>query len=336
MNKIEYGAGSSYDESPEKQQQGNIKNVSFVKELWHDAVHTSWILLKITVPVMIITKVLTDLGLVQHLSRILEPVMNIMGLPGELGLVWATGMVTTLYGAVAVFASLAPSIDLSVAQVTVLGAVLLIAHSLPIELSVSKKAGAPLLPIALLRLIGAFVYGTILSFLSGFFDVWQQPIEVFFQVTTVDTSWLDWGISQLFNLGCIVLVIFCILLAMKVLKYVGVLDLLEKLLTPVLPVFGMSINAAPMTVVGMVMGLGYGGALIIRETALGKLNRKEIFNSMALMALCHGLIEDTLLMVSIGGTLAGLLFGRVLFALIITFFIAKMIDWSQGLVNGRL
>ncbi len=327
MSKKRQETATFCSEKAGKQKTIKAKAIKFMLELWHDAIHTSWVLLKITVPVMIITKVLTDFGLIHYLTRLLEPVMNVMGLPGELGVVWATGMITTLYGAIAVFASLAPSLDLTVAQVTVLGAVMLIAHSLPIELSVSKKAGAPLLPIALLRLIGAFIYGVILSFFCHFFNIWQQPTVVFFQVTTVDNSWFDWGLNQLFNLGYIVLVIFGILLAMKVLKYAGVLNLLEKLLTPVLPVFGMSVSAAPITVVGMVLGIGYGGALIIRETALGKLTRKEIFNSMALMALCHGLLEDTLLMVSIGGTLVGLLFGRILFALIITFFIAKLIDW---------
>jgi hypothetical protein len=41
--------------------------------------------------------------------------------------------------------------------------------------------------------------------------------------------------------------------------------------------------------------------------------------------LCHSFIEDTLLMVVIGGHLSGILVGRTLFALLATFFIAHLL-----------
>ncbi|PID76276.1 MAG: hypothetical protein CSB24_07480 [Deltaproteobacteria bacterium] len=309
------------------------KLTSFAMELWREGMQTVWILFRITIPVIIITKLFTELGLIVFLTGILEPVMGIMGLPGELGLVWATGMITTIYGALAVFASLAPSLDLTAAQVTVLGGILLIAHSLPVELGISKKAGAPILPILFLRLGGAVVYGTALAFLCRYCKIWQEPAVIYFKETAQDTNLLAWAGAQLVNLGMMVAVIFAILLAMKILQSAGIIGLLEKMLNPVLPWFGMSSRAAPMTVVGMLIGLSYGGALIIRETTLGKLGRNEIFNSMALMALCHALIEDTLLMIAIGGMLAGLLFGRIIFALAVTFLIARLV--SRFLQTGN-
>lgn len=42
-------------------------------------------------------------------------------------------------------------------------------------------------------------------------------------------------------------------------KMIGLLDLLERMLAPVLPLFGMGKQAAPLAVVGMVMGLSCGG-----------------------------------------------------------------------------
>ena len=287
---------------------------------------TSWELIRIMVPVMIVVKVLTEIGAITFLSALLEPVMSVIGLPGSLGLVWATAMFTTIYGGMAVFATLASTLDLTVAQVTVLCSAMLIAHALPIELSISKKAGAPLWPIGLLRFFGALVYCFLLDRFCRGMGIWQQPAELFFFTPSAHPTLAQWTLQQLLNLGLIIFVIFCILQIMRILRYIGALGLLEKMLAPLLPFVGMSRNAAPLTVVGMIMGLGYGGALIIRETAKGTMNRKEIVYSMALMGLCHGLIEDTLLMVALGGRLGGILWGRILFSLIVVFLLVRILS----------
>ncbi len=284
---------------------------------------TSWELIRITIPVAIATKILEELGFIASLSTVLEPVMGVLGLPGALGLVWATAILTNLYGGIAVFAALLPGLALTGAQVTVLCSVMLIAHSLPIELSVSKRAGAGVLPIALIRLLGAVVYGFLLNRFCMAFDIWQQPAVLLFKVTAKPGNLLQWGLDQGQNLGLIVVVIFLIVVGMRLFRAIGFLRLLEKTLAPALPLFGMSHHAAPITVVGMIMGIGYGGALIIRETSTGKLAKEEVFNSMALMGLCHGLVEDTLIMAAIGGKFAGILWGRIVFSLIVTYFLAR-------------
>ncbi len=113
---------------------------------------------------------------------------------------------------------------------------------------------------------------------------------------------------------------------MKILKFIGVLRLFERLLQPVLPLFGMSEKAAPLTVVGMVMGISYGGALIIREASSGKLGKNEVFFSLALMGLSHALVEDTLLMFALGAHLGGILVGRVVFSLLVIYLLALIIN----------
>lgn len=295
---------------------------SVAGEVLEEALKTSWELLKITIPVVIATKILEELGMITLLSDYLEPVMGVIGLPGSMGLVWATAMLTNLYGAVVVFANLAVDLNLSIAQVTVVGSVMLIAHSLPLELAISKKAGAPFTPIALLRLFGAFIYGFLLYRLCSSLQLWQETAIVFFQAEQKPATLLLWAADQLQNFGLIVFVIFCIVIIMKILRVTGVLGFLEKMLEPVLPLFGMSKKAAPVTVVGMVMGISYGGALIIREANSGKMAKREVFFSLALMGLSHSLIEDTLLMVALGGHWGGLLIGRVLFSLVVIYLLA--------------
>ncbi len=291
---------------------------------------TSRELMKIMIPAIIATKIFEELGWISYVSVILEPAMTLIGLPGPLGLVWAMAIVTGPYSAVAVFAVLAPGLELTVAQVTVLCSAMLIAHSLPLELSISKKAGANLIPIASLRLVGAVVYAFILNKICLMLDFWQNQAVIFFKSTAGSDNILQWAAEQLQNLALIILIIFCIFVIMRFLKTVGLLEMIERLLAPLLPFLGMGRHAAPVTVVGMIMGLGYGAALIIRETSTGKMNREEVFNSMALMGLCHGLVEDTLLMVAIGGKLAGILWGRIIFSLIVIFLIVKFLGFIAG------
>ena len=285
---------------------------------------TSWELVRITVPVVVLVKLLEEVGGIALLSSLLEPFMGLMGLPGELGLVWATAICTTLYGGLAVFAAIGPGLDLTVAQVTGLASAMLIAHALPIELSISKRAGAPLWPVALIRFCGAIAYAAILDVVCRSLSIWQQPATLIFSAPPGQATLLQWALQQLQNIVLIIGVIFVILLFMRLLRRLGVLTLLENVLAPVLPVFGMSRRAAPLAVVGMVMGLGVGGALIIREAQGEVMSRREIFNSMALMGLCHGLIEDTLVMMAMGGRLGGIFWGRILFSLLVIFLLVRI------------
>ena len=284
-----------------------------------ETLDTSWALLKITIPVIIITKILEELGLIIVLSNLLEPLMGVIGLPGELGLVWATALLTNLYGAMIVFATLAPGLNLDIGQATIICSAMLIAHSLPLEMTITKKAGAPFWPIALLRLAGAFIYAFLLNSICRLFGIWQKPALILFTTEKASQSLLQWTLSQLENFILIIMVIFCIIIIMKILRYIGVLSFFERVLEPILPFFGMSKKAAPVTVVGMIMGISYGGALIIQETNSGKMDRREIFFSLALMGLSHSLIEDTLLMVALGGHWGGLLVGRLIFSLLVIY-----------------
>lgn len=294
---------------------------SLISETWL----TSWELIRIIIPVAVITKILEEFGLISYLGVVLEPVMSLLGLPGSLGLVWATAMLTSLYGGIAVFAALAPGLELTSCQVTVLCSAMLFAHSLPVELSVSKRAGANLIPIGFLRLFGAVVYAFLLNQLCLYFDIWQEKATLLFKDSGEPGNLLQWAMGLLQNLGLIILIIFSIVLCMRIFRLTGLLSLLEKILAPVLPFFGMGRQAAPITVVGMIMGIGYGGALIIRETSTGKMAKKEVFNSMALMGLCHGLVEDTLLMAAIGGKIGGIFWGRIVFSLIVTYLLVRLL-----------
>ncbi len=306
-----------------------------MRELFGNALRTSYTLFKIIIPVSIVTRLLQELDLIDFLGVMLAPVMEIVGLPGQMGLVWATTMFTNMYAGMVVFVSLAPGLDITVAQVTVLGTMILVAHSLPIELLIAQKAGARLRTILVIRVLGALLLGWLLNVTYSLTNTLQQVKRSLWNPPAVDPGWGAWVVSELRNLFLIFLIIFALMALMMVLKKTGVIDLITRFLGPVLNLLGISRQAAPITVIGMTLGIGYGGGLIINEARTGNLSRRDLFASVALMSLCHSLFEDTMLMVLIGGHLSGLLWARLLFALLSIFLLVKLIDKMPDKILDR-
>ncbi len=293
--------------------------------LLQEALKTSWTLFRIMVPVLILVRLLQQAGAVEWLGDLLGPAMRLVGLPGSMGLVWATAMLVNLYAAIVVFASLAPEAPLTVAQVTVLASMMMVAHGLLVELRIAQKAGPRLRVMAVLRLAGAFALGWSLNQIytrGGFLQATNTPI---FPAMPRDLSWPAWVLGQATNLCLIFLIILSLLFLMKVLKRVGITALLTRLLGPVLRMLGMSKDAAPITIGGMTLGLTFGGGLIIREAQSGRLSRRDVFFSLALMSLCHSLIEDTILMTALGAHPSGILLGRITFSLVVVFLLVKLL-----------
>jgi len=257
--------------------------------------------------------------------------MECVGLPGSIGLVWATAMITNLYAAIIVFSSLASAEHLTVAQVTIIATMMLVAHSLPIELRIAQKAGPRLGFMFLLRIFGALLIGLLLNQLylkSGFLQteciaLWNPGIN--------DPSWKTWSIDQVRTLLSIFGIIFLLLFIVKLLTWLRIIDLLTRILKPILRMMGMSKDAAPITIIGMTMGIGYGGGLIIREAQSGTLSQKDIFYSLAFMGLMHSMIEDTLLMLLLGGHISGVLIFRFLFAMLVIFVMVRL----MGRISNR-
>ncbi len=314
VNFLDY-TGMKEGEERGLKREGQKGWIAFCCDLVEETWGVSWQLIRIVIPAVILTKILDELGVIDLLSTFFDPLMAIMGLPGELALVWVTAIFTSIYGGIAVFASLAPELQLTSAQITVLASAILFAHSLPIELAVSRKAGAGAFSVGAVRIGAAVVYGVLFTLVCSKGGWLQDVPQSVFSSPPPAAGLSGWAVDQLYNILLILVIICVIILAMRLLRAIGFLGLLESLLAPVLPYFGMTGKAAPITVVGMLMGLGYGGALIIREVETGKLEKEEVFHSMLLLGLCHSLFEDTLLLAAIGGKFMGILWGRMAFSL---------------------
>ncbi|HOF15916.1 MAG TPA: hypothetical protein PLP76_03375 [Bacteroidales bacterium] len=287
---------------------------------------TCWILFRLMIPISIIIRIIQEFNVLPSISKILDPIMYVCGLPSETSLVWITAMIVNLYGGILSLFAIYPSLSspLSHAQLTVLLTMLLIAHTFPIELKIAQKAGVRLLFMFLFRFTCAIVFGAILSLIYNTFHLLQEPVHLSQVFILQDNTWSGWIINELKNYAIIIGVIFSLVVLMRLLELSKALNWINKMLHPLLKWLGISSDVLPISLIGLTLGVAYGGGLMIEESKQKKIKPKDIFYSLVLMGLFHSIFEDTLLMIGIGGHYSGIIIFRFIMAFIITFIIVRL------------
>ncbi|MBR3938345.1 MAG: hypothetical protein IKJ67_00020 [Bacteroidales bacterium] len=309
----------------------NNKLKSFALSIFNPWKRTCKILFKILIPISILIKILQETGGINYVSNFFDPLMQLMGLPGEMGIVWASAIFGNLYGGLLAFYSLQSTVSLTVAQATILMTALLIAHSFLMEVVVVYKAGLKWIPIVLFRLGMAVVVGMFLNFFYTATGLLQEPASQIMTLSApADQSIAAWVINELKNYVSIALIILALIATLEILKRIGLIEKLNKLLEPILNFIGMTSKIVPLTIIGLTLGLAYGGALIIDETRATSISKKDIFYSLLLMSLFHSIIEDTMLVASAGGNWSGIILFRFIFAFITTAILIRITrNWDD-------
>ena len=270
------------------------------------------------IPIIIIVKIIQELGGIKYIGMALEPIMTLVGLPASMGLVWATTMISNIYAGMVIFISSTNMETLTVAQVTILGSMMLLAHALPIEVRIAQKAGVRVIFTLILRIGGALLLGILLHKTYGAGDYLSQTnIPLWKPPVVTDDSLLTWIINQVKMLFQVFIIIAVLVVFLKILKSSGIEKLFAFILKPFLKILGLSEKTTSITIVGITLGLTYGGGLLINEANKGELSKMDVFGSISLLAIGHSLIEDTLLLMLLGADLSGILYARILFSIIL-------------------
>ena len=286
-----------------------------------------WTLTKIMLPMLIIVRVIELMGWVEVLAQGIEPLMQWVGLPGEMGLVWVSAMVSSIYTGMAVFYQLGGAEQLTVAQISVLGTLILIAHSLPVEVAIAKSTGVSIWFTLALRVGGALVLGLILHLTYSYTGSLQYYTSLSWQPAIGDDSWHYWLILQGQTFLAAFIIIAALTLLMRVMRYLGIEKIIHWLLAPIMRAMGIGAKAINIMIAGLTLGIALGGGLMIQEARSGHISGKDIFMTMAFLGLCHSLIEDTLLIVLLGADLSAILWGRLVFSLLFIALLARILNW---------
>ncbi|CAK1737003.1 hypothetical protein [Vibrio crassostreae] len=306
----------------------------FFKELLKEIFDVTSTLFRIMIPIIIVIKVIEELGGIVILSEWLSPIMESVGLPKEMGLVWATTILTNIYAGLIILIS--SDVPLTVAQASVLGSMMLLAHSLPIEGAIAKKAGVSWLATLSVRVGGSLVLAWLLNLSYQYGDLLNYPATVLWQPeVSSDNSYIGWAIEQLKNFAVIFMVISALLLLLKVLKVLGIEKLMALLLRPFLRLLGISKDATNLTIIGITLGLSFGGGLLINEAKKGHIAARDVFTAIMLLNLLHSLIEDTLLILLIGANFYTIFWGRIVFSVLIVALISHAIKRVKPTICER-
>ena len=306
----------------------------FFKELLKEIFDVTSTLFRIMIPIIIVIKVVEELGGIMSLSEWLSPIMESVGLPKEMGLVWATTILTNIYAGLIILIS--SDVPLTVAQASVLGSMMLLAHSLPIEGAIAKKAGVSWLATLSVRVGGSLVLAWLLNLSYQYGDLLNYPATVLWQPeVSSDNSYIGWAIEQLKNFAVIFMVISALLLLLKVLKVLGIEKLMALLLRPFLRLLGISKDATNLTIIGITLGLSFGGGLLINEAKKGHIAARDVFTAIMLLNLLHSLIEDTLLILLIGANFYTIFWGRIVFSVLIVALLSHAIKRVKPTICER-
>ena len=306
----------------------NIFSPVFLKarDFLRESVSVAFPLFRIMIPMIIVVKILKEIGAIDILGQSLAPVMGVVGLPGSMGLVWAATLVAGFFPGMIIFADLATGAMLTVGQVTVLTSMMLIAHSLPVELQIADKAGPRWLSMGVLRIGGALLYGLILNQILLWGNWLSESSVLLWHPATGTVDLQTWAWDQVVGLMLMFMILMGIMLLMKVLDKFGLSLFLQRIFKPLLSKLGIGKEATNITVIGITLGISYGGGLIIKESRAGTIPPRDIFFALVLMGLFHSIVEDTLLMLLLGGSLWGFLVGRFIFALLVVWLLVRLLS----------
>lgn len=285
---------------------------------------------KIMLPVMVVVQVAQHFGIVTAAGHLLGPVMGLLNLPAEAGIIWATTLLTGIYGGLASLSSLSGSLELTGGQLSALAAMMLFAHNIPVEQSIVRRAGASFATTGILRVTTAVIYGGVVAWLSHLTGWLSEPLHFdwlrgteFIAETPADSYWA-WAQATAFSLMLTFGIILALVFTLDALNRLGITRRITAGITPMLRFSGLDAQVAPVTTVGVLLGLSYGGALIIEESTRQQFSARTRFLALSWLSLSHSLIEDTILLLALGADIWIVLVGRVLVTLAIVAFLARI------------
>lgn len=269
-------------------------------------------LLSLMIPISLGVALLKHWGILSWIAGYLLPLFQHLGLPGEAAVIFISGAAAGTYAGVAAMMS----IQLTLRQATILGTMIALCHALPMECSVNRKTGSSFWKMGLLRLlmalVCAFYLNTLLPDLSTPYIYVGAAAD-----STLAEVLLTWAASQAKMAILVFLIIYSLMVVQRWLEAEGWLRPISRFLAPIMTFFGLPKAAAYMWLVGNVLGISYGSAVMLDMMEKGLVTRKEANDVNYHLIMNHSLLEDTIVFALTGISAIWLAGTRILFAFIL-------------------
>lgn len=278
-----------------------------------NSIRTISFLLSITIPVSFVVSLLSWSGVISTVSKVFEPLFRVVGLPGEAAPSLLSGIFLNNYSAIAAL----QVTGLNIRQATLVAIMTLTCHNLFIETPVMKRSGSSMIVVILLRLSTALLLGWILNVLlpqnlgRSMISVETLPLRLdFVPMLSV------WFGSIVLLSGKMVLIVIVIMVLQRILEEFQAMNFLSRLLSPLMILFGLPLKSSFLWLVINTVGYAYGAGVVIAEIEDGKMSKQDgdLFNRHA--AICHSLLEDTILFGVLGVPILWIVVPRLLAAML--------------------
>ena len=297
------------NENPEQVTSTKERLVKCVKEVLPSTTKTCIWLLKITIGVSVLILFMRYFKILPWLSATLGPVFNHFGLPGEAALAYVSGYFVNMYAMLAI----AGSMDLTARAITILGVMSLCSHNMITETAVQGKTGANPVRVVITRTLAGFVLAFVLNLilplsqsdiamLGGAVGESEAAVAAVAAVQPLFKELaVEWCYSTLSILVKMTLLIYSLAILQRILSEFGVIRWVSKFLKPLLLLFGLPARCSFLWIVANILGIAYGGAVMMEEVRAGKLSLRDIKLVNQHIGISHSNLEDLTLVASIGG-----------------------------------
>ena len=311
------------NENPEQVTSTKERLVKCVKEVLPSTTKTCIWLLKITIGVSVLILFMRYFKILPWLSATLGPLFNHFGLPGEAALAYVSGYFVNMYAMLAI----AGSMDLTARAITILGVMSLCSHNMITETAVQGKTGANPVRVVITRTLAGFVLAFVLNLilplsqsdiamLGGAFEKSEAAVASVAEAPATVASIteapaavqplfkelaVEWCYSTLSILVKMTLLIYSLAILQRILSEFGVIRWVSKFLKPLLLLFGLPARCSFLWIIANILGIAYGGAVMMEEVRAGKLSLRDIKLVNQHIGISHSNLEDLTLVASIGG-----------------------------------
>ena len=299
--------------------------MTIIKKIALDIYIVSLALFKVVIPTLVVVKIAEAAGAVYWLNIAMAPIVTLIGLPADMAIVLTTTMLTNPYAGLMLLSATPTAASLSVAQTTIIASFMLFAHSLPVEAAITRNAGLRVGVTLIVRVGAAILFCALLNLFFSQFNLLGETANLHLPQFDATPSLMQWTLDQIKGLVFIQGVIVVLIIGLELLRWIGVERLIQKMMHPILVLVGIGSRASTIVIVGLTLGLGFGGGLMIKDVRQGMIPAQAAVGSLVLINLYHSVFEDTAVMMLLGPSLFYILVVRGVFALILTYLIIRVL-----------